>query len=250
MNKLQLRDLKLPGDPQHPSAWAELASLPLCLEAVLRSYGAEVDLAGVAAALEWGAWIKPTTQDCIAEWMLAASDRNLVSAARALGLELRDMHPPDAAVGLTVSAEYPEHFADSYVPLIRRAAANGQVCLARRGWPPAAGPGWGIVVGVEGETPVGLAAGCGASLVAMTGPAVQVYVVEAFQAAAAEAWSGSHVADETRAAAQHCVPADRLTALQAAAPETCAGCGRAAVQCFEQLRRQIWSADQLRIRSG
>lgn len=231
-------------------AWTELPSLPLCLEALLRSLGVEVDLAHVAAAIEWGAWIRPTAQDCIAEWMLAASDRSLVHAARRLGLELRDMHPPDAAVGLTASAEYPQHFADSYVPLIRRATANGQVCLARRGWPPSAGPGWGLVLSVDGDTPVGLAPGCGAEPVAMIGPAVQVYVVERFHEAAAQSAIGPNIAGEAQATAQQCVPVDQVAPLRAAAAEGCAGCGRPSAQCFEQLVRQIRSAEMLRIRDG
>lgn len=111
-----------------------------------------------------------------------AQDAALVRAARHYGLVVRDLHPPTAATRLRESAEFAQHFIDSYHPLIRTALANAQPVLAWRGWPSPQELDWGRIDAITDAGAVrGRVPADAEKPVELVGPALQVYVVEAYQ---------------------------------------------------------------------
>lgn len=152
-----------------------------------------VSLLGLGMALTAVDW------ECPRFWATYARHAHLPAAAALHGLRLRDLHPPDAAVGLQTSAEFPQHFSDSYVPLIERALEHGQPVLAWRGWPAPAEREWGVIVAADGGRLLGYAPGCGEAPVALEGAAHQVYVVE--ERRPAEPAAAARFAAATRATA-------------------------------------------------
>ena len=72
-------------------------------------------------------------EEIVEELRGRARDALLVEGARVFGMTVRGLHPPEAARGLEHSAEYAQHFAASYRPLILRALENRQPVLARLG---------------------------------------------------------------------------------------------------------------------
>ncbi len=154
-------------------------SLILSLDAILRAYGAEVDLTALSAAVYASA--KP-------DWRMIRSPENLrgasalqvrvVDAARKWGVELRDLHPPDAAP-LPTPPEFEQHFRDSYMPFIRAAIERDEPVLAWMGWPPPNACEWGVITGIDPATGrcVGRTITNPDRDVDLLGPAVQVYTV-------------------------------------------------------------------------
>jgi hypothetical protein len=132
--------------------------------------------------------------ECPRRWRCYARDAGLTEFAAWCGLRVRELHPPQATTGLDGTPEFADHFRDSYLPLMREALRNGQSVLAWRGWPPPAEYEWGIVVRIDDDGAVyGYApdsscssvpargAGHSEPLIQMSGPALQVYVVEGWQ---------------------------------------------------------------------
>lgn len=121
-----------------------------------------------------------------AHWPLLARNVFLIPAGRCFGLTIREIHPPEAAVGLDRAAEFAQHFEASYAPLIRRALEHGQQVLAWQGWEGEGRLLWGMIthvdprgMGFAGMTfPAGVAVEDGAGQHVLARPPVQVYVVE------------------------------------------------------------------------
>lgn len=134
-------------------------SLLLSLCAMLHAFGAEVELKTLAV-------------------LLRAGPASVVDAARRFGIELRDLHPPDAAP-LPTPPEFEQHFRDSYLPFIRAALERDEPVLAWMGWPPPDEKEWGIITGIDAATGRcrGRTRSSGDTDVPMVGPAVQVYTV-------------------------------------------------------------------------
>lgn len=176
--RMDLSEIRLGPSASSPD------SLPACLEAVLRGSGAAVDYRSLHAALGLPFWIaaprEPNSQRCLGSWMSAGHDALLIEASRLFGMRLRELHPPEAAVGLEESPEFLQHFEASYRPLMELALEHGQAVLVRRGWPDDGGNLWGIVTArCDGNLGfAGLAPGQGDNPEPLTLPPVQVYIVE------------------------------------------------------------------------
>lgn len=147
------------GSVAFRSAGASQDSLTLALDALLRAFGTEVDLKTLAGLLSTG-------------------HANVVEAARRFGVELRDLHPPEAAP-LPTPPEFEQHFQDSYLPFIRAALTRDEPVLAWMGWPPPDECEWGVITGIDPATNrcIGRTRSSPKADVAMIGPAVQVYTV-------------------------------------------------------------------------
>lgn len=242
-------------NPNAPPCWAQCESLAQGLRAVLAAHRVERSYLELVALLGLGARFRVSPAECIAEWVLAAQDVRLVETAALYGLQLREMHPPDAAVGVTRSAEFPAHFRDSYVPLIRRALEHGQPCLARRGWPPPNAAAWGVITAAEGETLLGITSELDGARVPLIGPAVQVYVVEDYRPVPAGTLS-------TERLLAHAVTAATVSGAEIAAgyaprnaylkswqqwrsdhgAQACPGCGGRADDCWLRLHTHLYLA--------
>lgn len=178
-----------------PVLWTQTAdqreSLALALRAILAGRGVDQGYDQLVALLGLGFSITADPAGCAAHWQLLARDAALLDASEVCGMRLRDLHPPDAAIGLASSAEFPQHFADSYVPLIRRAVAHDQPVLAWRGWEVASSavaahgcgppPHWGVVCEERPDGLYGLSFG-GPPPRRLAGAAHQVYVLEEYDA--------------------------------------------------------------------
>ncbi len=125
----------------HPSG-----SLARAVCAIGRSGGHEIDISDLnhAMGLSWMDCTLPGESNRSDAWMYAR-DAFLIPAGRLFGLNIREMHPPRAAVGLDRASEFTQHFDASYRPLIHRALENGQQVLAWRGWPGNWKLWWGII---------------------------------------------------------------------------------------------------------
>lgn len=128
-------------------------SLVLSLDAILRAYGADVDIAALARALD-----PARESDSAASGRASRAPeierhaRNIVEAARRWGLELRDLHPPDAAPLPVTPPEFEQHFRDSYMPFIRASLDRDEPVLAWMGWPAPDERAWGIITGIDAES--------------------------------------------------------------------------------------------------
>ncbi|MBK8913252.1 MAG: hypothetical protein IPM64_01395 [Phycisphaerales bacterium] len=171
----------------HPIVWTKNLdgrdSLAAALRAAQPPSAAPMTIDDVTALLGLGAAFTADRSGCARHWSFAARDAAIHPAAALLGLRLRDLHPPDAAVGLSDSAEYPAHFADSYLPLIRRALAADQPVICWGGFEASAAPReWGILFELCNGVPHGHVPAAGAAIVPLIGPAHQVYVIESREA--------------------------------------------------------------------
>ena len=156
-------------------------SLAVCLRAVLACFDDDRPYDELVATLGLGAAVVAAPDDALGWWCTYARDASLVETAGLYGLRLRELHPPEAARGLGQSAEYTEHFRDSYVPLIARALEHDQLVLAWRGWPPPRDRLWGVITGVDAGMVVGYTLWHQGEPLPLTGPAHQVYVIEEFR---------------------------------------------------------------------
>jgi hypothetical protein len=164
---------------QTPSGHESLAG-SLC--ALLAGFGDWRTYGEVMSVLGLGSAVVAVADECPRWWSGYARDAALLQAAELLGLRLRDLHPPAAATNLSHSAEFPQHFQDSYVPLIKRALVAGQPLLAWCGWPSPAERAWGVLCEVRGDELRGYAVGAGAEPVPLSSPAYQVYAIEGHRA--------------------------------------------------------------------
>jgi len=159
-------------------------SLANAIEALALHAGFSIDRDDLLAGLGLSMMVcAPSEEAPLEDWPLYARDAFLVEAGQLFGMMIRDVHPPEAARGLSGFAEFGQHFDASYKPLIRNALDNGQPVLAWRGWPGSWEKLWGEIrgpceagLGFHGTIITGEPR-CEASLV-LDRPPVQVYVVE------------------------------------------------------------------------
>jgi hypothetical protein len=139
-------------------------SLPMALKAIVQQCGADIDWDDLLAATGLSLMVcRPLgtsrdqkaqrSNDSVADWALYARDAFLAEGARLFGMEVREIHPPEAAIGLPGVTEFGQHFDASYRPLIRNALHHGQRVLAWQGWPGERRLLWGVV---EAETDGGV----------------------------------------------------------------------------------------------
>jgi hypothetical protein len=195
-------------------------SLAACVRAVLLYFGRDTSYEELVSALGLGA-VVTSSSDSFVHWASYSRDTSLESTAAMYGMRLRELHPPEAATGLSKSAEFAQHFQDSYVPLMCRALEHEQLVLAWGGWPPPCAHAWGVVTGERAGQFTGLipptwtdfepsagrgasAAATGAIEAALAGAAEQVYVIEAYEVSTCGAPDVRtllrHVADQAAAA--------------------------------------------------
>jgi hypothetical protein len=110
-------------------------------------------------------------------WPTYGRDIFLEPVARAWGLRLRNLHPPDVGVDMARAEEFDQHFELSYRPLICRALEHGQPVIAWRGWDGESIPSWGIITEVVDDAFTGHVAISGESA-RLSAPAWQCCVVE------------------------------------------------------------------------
>jgi len=168
------------------SSWERSLSLPRALESIVREAGYTIDHDDLLAALGLSVLLgAPLEEAELVDWPLFARDAFLPQVAFLFGVEIRDVHPPEAALGLDRAVEFEQHFDASYRPLIQNALRNGQPVLAWRGWPGEAGLLWGIVrepcnegIGFRGETVQEAGSEITKAERVLQTPPLQVYVVE------------------------------------------------------------------------
>lgn len=105
----------------------------------------ELDETHATALLGLGSIITADPPSCLRSWPKAGRDAALLSTAELIGIQLRELHPPSASRGLNRSAEFDQHFRDSYIPLMRRALESDQSLLAWCGWPAPYRNEWGLI---------------------------------------------------------------------------------------------------------
>ena len=156
-------------------------SLTHCVVALIRWAGGNATYRDVNAALGLSLRTVAVTHGTEpALWTTYACDRFLKDAAAHWGVRLRELHPPEAAEGLSGHTSFDQHFDASYLPLIRSALKHEQPVLAWQGWPDARAPLWGIITG-ECDERLGIS---GTTMwshgrpVPLMRPAAQLYVVE------------------------------------------------------------------------
>lgn len=232
---------------------SEHESLAVALRAILAGAGADYAYDELVSLLGLGAALVAVPDECPGRWAAYGRDAALTEAAGRLGLRLRALHPLEAAGGLRRSAEFAQHFRDSYVPLVRRALAQGQTALAWCGWPSPAERQWGVLCANAGTELQGYTIGHGGAATALSGPAYQVYVVEEYQApapatGAPAAWF-AHVARVAAAGWQGRLPtapgvltgeaAFEIWRAAAGRDSTCAYCGGPVHRCQVRLIRAL-----------
>ena len=157
-------------------------SLAVALELVARRAELTLDSIAFTALLGLGAAVTADPPACLRTWPAVARDAALERTATLVGMQVRELHPPSASTGLEKSAEYPQHFADSYVPLIQRALEADQQVLAWRGWPAPHKNNWGLTTQRKGKHLLGHVGVYPEAALAEEKPlqdaAYQVYVVE------------------------------------------------------------------------
>jgi hypothetical protein len=178
-------------------------SLAVSLRAVLAHNGTDRPYDELLAALGLGFATVATPDDSLGWWCTYARDARLIETASLYGLRLRELHPAEAASGLVHSAEYAQHFQDSYVPLIAVALEHDQLVIAWRGWPAPRDRFWGVITDIRGQTLFGQTLRSAAQPLPLSRPAHQIYIVEEFRpvepSALKPAHLFSHVARQARA---------------------------------------------------
>lgn len=160
----------------------EYESLVLALRAVSWAGGGNAGYDELSGALGVSfAAVAAAGEPSPAVWPTYGRDRFIEPVARAFGMHLRDLHPPDVGVDMLSADEFPQHFELSYKPLIRRAVEHGQPVLAWRGWDGAAARLWGVITGLDGEEFMGVAPPAGSRKRRLVHPALQCYVVERYE---------------------------------------------------------------------
>ena len=177
---------QLRNKTERQGAAGRCQSLVRALREIARRAGSDLNHDDLSAALGlcWSPVAVPTEPD-LGLWPLYARDAFLPEAGRLFGLTIRDMHPPEAARGLSAAAEFAQHFDASYRPLIRRALEHDQPVLAWQGPVGDRGMCWGVIrgvcdggVGFEAEVFDGGEASGPRKAITLATPPVQLYVVE------------------------------------------------------------------------
>jgi hypothetical protein len=156
-------------------------SLVLSLQAVFRAYGRDLDYDELAAVTANSLMITWTPDAADPTWWpVCGRHAFLESAARAYGLALRDLHPPDAAPRPPAPPEYDLHFRDSYLPFIQSALERDQPVLAWAGWPAPHEMLWGVITDTVAASKQCIGRSCASpgQRVLLTGAPVQVYLVQ------------------------------------------------------------------------
>lgn len=135
-------------------------SLAACLGAILSACGTPVPYDELITALGTAFMVSYAPDAPAAmQWDFFGRHAFLVETAQMYGLELRGLHPPDAAPAPPLPREFDLHYHDSYLPLIRTSLARDEPLLAWMGW--ATGQAdWGVITSLRddrcaGITPVG-----------------------------------------------------------------------------------------------
>lgn len=174
-------ELNQPDNPVASDHFAQ--SLPYAVSAMVKDSGGSINDDELLAAMGLSFLVAavPDEPD-LGKWMLYARDAFLIPATRLFGLTIREVHPPEVALGLGRAEGFGQHFDASYRPFILRALENNQPVFAWQGWSGGASLAWGIIteacesgVGFSGR--VFMAEGQPRDLVLET-PPVQLYVVE------------------------------------------------------------------------
>ncbi|MHC4695381.1 MAG: hypothetical protein ACYTFA_01415 [Planctomycetota bacterium] len=161
-------------------------SLTLALRSIAHQVGHDIDLDDLHATLGLPLLVCAVpTEHRLSLWPTYARDVFLIEAARAFGISVREVHPPEAARGLDHADEFRQHFDASYRPLIERALENGQPVLAWQGWPGDHEGMWGVItrrcddgVGFAGTIVASTSPAVEKTGVTLTDPPLQLYVVE------------------------------------------------------------------------
>lgn len=155
-------------------------SLTFAVRAIARAAGVEIPHAELNDAL---GYLPPALGGDAGS--MYGRDARLVEAGKNFGMQIRAVHPPEAARGLEDAPEFEQHFDLSYRPLILRAMENGQYVLAWRGWAGERGLSWGWIraacgegIGFRGATIWSEAELESLRDDVLTRPAVQLYIVE------------------------------------------------------------------------
>ena len=129
-----------------PQSGDRAMSLSFVLQALAHDAGHAIDHDDLDAALglSWMAVAVPDEDDLVS-WPMHARDAFLIPAGQSFGMTIRDIHPPEAARGLSRLPEFRQHFDASYRPLILRALEHDQPVLAWQGWPGEQTKMWGVV---------------------------------------------------------------------------------------------------------
>ena len=155
-------------------------SIVLALQGILRAAGSDADYDDLAAALGVSLMMCAVGGTDCQHWAAYGRDAFLEETGALFGLRFRNLHPPDAAVGLEWSAEFGQHFEASYKPLIVAGLGKGEPALAWMGWESACADHWGVLTRwdeARGEL-FGVVGFDAADEVKLSGPAYQVYVLE------------------------------------------------------------------------
>ncbi len=166
---------------EHTGAFRE--SLIVSLQDILHSYGRSIAYDELAAVtgVSFMAAVAPATPGP-AWWPAYGRDAFLVSAARAYGLLLRELHPPDAVPAPPPPPEFTVHFHDSYQPFIAAALERNEPVLAWAGWPEPYHRQWGVITSIDAESRrcIGRTPGAAGDGVTLVGPPIQVYIVQGY----------------------------------------------------------------------
>jgi len=131
-------------------------SLAFALRAIARQAEVKIDHRELITALGFET---PAVPSHTATAIMFGRDARLIEAGKIVGMQIREVHPPEAARGLEAAAEFDQHFDASYRPLILRALENNQGVIAWRGWAGERELSWGWIraacdegVGFRGAT--------------------------------------------------------------------------------------------------
>lgn len=157
-------------------------SLAFAVRAIARQAGFEIDHSKIIVALGFET---PAVPFPTATSIMFGRDARLIEAGKLVGMQIRDVHPPEAARGLEGVAEFDQHFDASYRPLILRALENNQGVIAWRGWAAERELSWGWIraacdegVGFRGATIWSERELNSLRNDLLVRPAVQLYIVE------------------------------------------------------------------------
>lgn len=157
-------------------------SLAFAVRAIARQAGVKIDHSELVAALGWEISAVPSVAATPA---MFDRDARLIEAGKLFGMQIREVHPPEAARGLEAAAEFDQHFDASYRPLILRALENNQGVIAWRGWAGERELSWGWIraacdegVGFRGATIWSEQELNSLRNDLLVRPAVQLYIVE------------------------------------------------------------------------
>jgi hypothetical protein len=132
----------------------QVDSLVACLEAILRALGREISYDELLGLTEIGQRNSADSGGVTDAKQSSLHGRHdfLRECARKYGIEIRELHPPDAAPQPPAPQEFEWHFRDSYLPFVRTAIERDEPVLAWMGWPPPHESDWGIITAVDPAT--------------------------------------------------------------------------------------------------